>query len=95
MKMTMHIDEALLGRVMKANGLESKTETIAYALSELDRRGRLKAYATKGLGLSKAELGDSVIEGYDLDAMRMAEIPGSYGTHKPAGKAARGKRRPR
>jgi Arc/MetJ family transcription regulator len=91
MKMTMHIDEALLARVMKANSLESKTETIAYALSELDRRARLRAFATKGLGLSKAELASSIAEGYDLEAMRVAEGRVSYG-NKPVKKPAHGKR---
>jgi hypothetical protein len=94
MKMTMHIDEALLARVMKASGLESKTETIAYALSELDRRARLKAFATKGLGLSKAELASSVAEGYDLMATRVAEESPSHGS-KPMKKPAHGKGRVR
>jgi hypothetical protein len=94
MKMTMHIDETLLSRVMRANGLESKTETIAYALNELDRRARLKAFAAKGLGLSKAELGASVAEHYDLAAMRLSEDAVPYRS-KPVKKPPHGKRRAR
>lgn len=95
MKMTMHIDEALLSRVMRANGLESKTETIAHALNELDRRARLRTYGSKGLGLSRAELSGSVAEDYDVDAMRLAEDAVAYKAKPPVKKPAHGKRRPR
>ncbi len=94
MKMTMHIDERLLDRVMKHNGLESKTDTIAYALSELDRRARLKAFAGTGLGLSKSELATSVAGDYDLMALRVAERSPPYGS-KAVRKSAHGKRRAR
>ena len=94
MKMTMHIDESLLDRVMKAHGLESKTETIAYALNELDRRMRLKAFAGKGLGLSRAELGASVADDYDLEALRLAEGSATCAVKSPK-KPAHGKRRAR
>jgi hypothetical protein len=93
MKMTMHIDHSLLSRVMKAHGLQSKTETIAYALKELDRRARLKTFARKGLGLSKTELTSSVDENYDLSALRLAEDSASY--RADSSKKSHGKRRPR
>ena len=94
MKMTMHIDERLLERVMKQHGLESKTDTIAYALRELDRRARLKAFAGTGLGLNKSELATSVAADYDLMALRVAEESPPYRT-KPVRKFAHGKRRAR
>jgi len=54
--MTMHIDEALLKRVMKATGVTSKTRAIDIALRELDRRAELKRLAREGLGLTAEEL---------------------------------------
>lgn len=55
-KMTMHIDDKLLTRVMKATGTTSKTHAIDLALREIDRRADLKRIATEGLGLSPEEL---------------------------------------
>ncbi len=79
MKMTMHIDEVLLKRVMEAYGYASKTETVAMALRELDRRERLREFGRNGLGLTPDELADGVDPNYDLMAMRVAEIPPNYG----------------
>lgn len=87
MKMTMHIDEVLLDKVMKANGLESKTETIAFALNELDRRERARIMATKGIGLSKAELASCIVPEYDVVSMRLNEDAVEY-------KAPNNKKRP-
>ena len=70
MKMTMHIDEALLDEVRGAYGFESKTETINAALHEMDRRHKLRAYAKSGLGFSASELRDAVEPGYDILASR-------------------------
>lgn len=82
MKMTMHIDEALLERVMKTYGCESKTAAIDFALNELDRKTRLKAFAKKGLGLTPEELGNSVDPNYDVLALRAAEAPAKYGRRR-------------
>ncbi len=82
MKMTMHIDEELLDRVMKAHGCVSKTETIEMALREMDRRARLKEFGRKGLGLTPEELKNSVEPGYDVLAMRAAEKPAKYGKRR-------------
>jgi Arc/MetJ family transcription regulator len=41
MKMTLHIDEALLARVMAATGTASKTKAVDLALREMDRRDQL------------------------------------------------------
>ena len=79
MKMTMHIDEGLLERVMKSYGCDSKTAAIDYALNELDRKARLKVFAEKGLGLTPDELGNAVDPNYDLMALRVAEEPVKHG----------------
>lgn len=85
MKMTMHIDEELLDRVIVAYGCSSKTEAVEMALREMDRRARLKEYATKGLGLSPEELKDAVDPDYDLMAMRVADPrrKRKYGKDRP------------
>ena len=87
MKMTMHIDEHLLKRVMEEYGYESKTEAVEMALRELDRKMRFKEFGTKGLGLTPAEWEDAVFPGYDpknlsgYDPMinKVAEDPKKYG----------------
>jgi Arc/MetJ family transcription regulator len=76
--MTMHIDEALLERVMARYDLETKTDAVHYALRELDRRARLREVLEAGMGMSAAELKDSVYENYDLKSMRVAETPEPY-----------------
>lgn len=65
MKMTMHIDEALLKRVVEAYGCESKTEAVEMALREMDRKVRYREFLKEGLGLTREELMDAVIPGYD------------------------------
>jgi len=56
MKMTLHIDDALLERVMAATGTDSKTRAVDIALREMDRRAELKRLTSEGLGLSPEEL---------------------------------------
>lgn len=56
MKMTLHIDDALLSRVMAATGAASKTRAIDLALRELDRRAELRRLTAEGLGLTAEEL---------------------------------------
>jgi Arc/MetJ family transcription regulator len=87
MKMTMHIDEDLLKRVMEEYDYESKTEAVEMALRELDRRARFRRFGTEGLGLTAEEWKDVVFEGYDpknLSAYdplnsKVAEEPTKYG----------------
>ncbi|MDP3851219.1 MAG: type II toxin-antitoxin system VapB family antitoxin [Luteolibacter sp.] len=87
MKMTMHIDEALLKRVMEDYGYDSKTEAVEMALRELDRKARMKEFGTKGLGLTPAEWADAVFPGYDPKNLssydpascKVAEEPAKYG----------------
>lgn len=87
MKMTMHIDEDLLKRVMDDYGYESKTEAVEMALRELDRKTRFRHFGTEGLGLTPEEWKDAVFPGYDpknLSAYdplssKIAEEPAKYG----------------
>jgi Arc/MetJ family transcription regulator len=79
MKMTMHIDDGLLERVMAATGASTKTAAIDLALREMDRRSELKKLAAKGLGLSASELREAFDPEYNLNTMRKAEGPVNYG----------------
>lgn len=79
MKMTMHIDEALLDRVIEAYGYVSKTEAVEMALRELDRRTRFRELGKRGMGMTPEELGDAVDPDYELNSMRVAETPTRYG----------------
>ncbi len=78
MKMTMHIDEALLDRIVKSHGFASKTEAVDTALREMDRKARLKEFFKKGLGFSPEALRAGVDPNYDLMALRIAETPPKY-----------------
>ena len=79
MKMTMHIDEELLARVMAVTGAGSKTQAVDLALREVDRRGKLINMALEGLGLEVDELKDAVDPAYDLEKIRRMEVPTRYG----------------
>jgi Arc/MetJ family transcription regulator len=79
MKMTMHIDEELLNRVMAATGAASKTHAVDLALREMDRRGKLAKLAAEGLGLGPDELRETVDSSYNLEEMRRLETPVRYG----------------
>jgi len=56
MKMTMHIDEDVLDRVIKITGAKTKTAAVEIALSEMARRHKMKELFSAGLGLSPDEL---------------------------------------
>ena len=71
--MTMHIDDALLERVIKLTGASSKTEAVSIALKEMDRKAKLAQFGKNGLGLTRAELIGAVDPSYDLMALRVAE----------------------
>ena len=79
MKMTLHIDDALLARVMEATGATSKTNAIDIALREIDRRNKLVKLASEGLGLGPDELKDALDPAYELEELRRREIPVTYG----------------
>ena len=79
MKMTMHIDEVLLNRVIGEYGYASKTEAVEMALRELDRRARMREIARNGLGLSPEEWKDVVEPGYDPKNLKITQISPSDG----------------
>jgi hypothetical protein len=79
MKMTLHIDDALLARVMTAAGTTSKTKAVDLALREMDRRAKLVSLTSAGLGLSPDELKEAVDPAYSLEEMRHRETPVTYG----------------
>ena len=80
MKMTLHIDDTLLARVMEATGASSKTKAIDLALREMDRRAKLVSLCREGLGLTPDEL-KKAFDPASLpeETMRLAETPTSYG----------------
>jgi len=56
MKMTMHIDEEVLDRVMKITGAKTKREAVEIALKDMARRHKLKELLAQGLGLTADQL---------------------------------------
>lgn len=89
MKMTMHIDEDLLARVMKAHDCASKTEAVDMALREMARKADFRAMVAAPSPFSAAELRDAVEPGYDIAAMRAAEPWGDYKAKPVHGKRKR------
>lgn len=85
-KMTMHIDEALLARVMAATGASNKTHAVDIALREIDRRSELLRLTQAGLGLAPEELKETVDPAYDLEAMRLSETPLKHARKSRAGR---------
>ena len=87
MKMTMHIDEDVLARVMKVTGAKSKTKAVEIALKEMARRHKMKELFSAGLGLSAEELRNSFDPAslaYDDHGMKVAEDQEPYGKADPA-----------
>lgn len=82
MKMTMHIDEELLDRVVKRFGCESKTEAVEMALKEMDRKARFREMVKTGLGFTPDELRNAVDPDYDVLSYRVAESTPVYGAKK-------------
>jgi Arc/MetJ family transcription regulator len=89
MKMTMHIDEDVLDRVMKVTGAATKREAVEIALSEMARRHKLKELLSQGLGLTpdqlKAEFAPTPADQFDRPVLEVAEAPAPYGHTGPAG----------
>jgi hypothetical protein len=79
MKMTMHIDDALLERVMAATGTDNKTKAIDLALREMDRRAELKRLTAEGLGLSASELKEVFDPASDVPEPIALTKPVTYG----------------
>lgn len=91
MKMTMHIDEDVLDRVMKITGAKTKTDAVEIALTEMARRHKLKELFNAGLGLTpdqlKAEFAPTAADALDNHgiALAVAENPAPYGQPRPSG----------
>lgn len=83
MKMTMHIDEDVLDRVMKITGAESKTRAVEIALREMARRHKLKELFSQGLGMTPDDLKRSFAPGpadeLDRPILKVAEGQSPYG----------------
>ncbi len=60
MKMTMHIEEDVLERVMTITGAPTKTAAVKIALHEMARRHRMKDLFGAGLGMSPEALRDAI-----------------------------------
>lgn len=88
MKMTMHIDNELLERVIRDYGFESKTEAVEAALREMDRQARIREFRKHGLGFSPDELAAAIDPYYDEKLGHnvyppnhmVAEDPAPYGS---------------
>lgn len=90
MKMTMHIDEDVLDRVMQITGAKTKTAAVELALNEMARRHKLKELLSQGLGLTpeelKAEFAPTPADDFDRPViMDAADNQSPYGQPRPAG----------
>ncbi len=79
MKITMNIDGALLGRVMKLSGVKTKTAAVDYALREVERRETRLKLLKEGMEIEKRLEGSVFFPGYDVMAARIAEKEARYG----------------
>jgi Arc/MetJ family transcription regulator len=87
MKMTMHIDEDVLARVMKVTGAKTKTLAVEIALKEMARRHKMRELFTAGLGLTPDELRNVYApesETADQPGLKAAEDTTAYGKPGPA-----------
>ena len=77
MKMTMHIDEDVLARVMKITGAKTKTQAVEMALAEMARRHKMKALFSQGLGMTpdelRAEFAPTAADALDSHGLIVAE----------------------
>lgn len=86
-KMTMHIDEDVLARVMEITGAPTKTKAVEIALTEMARRHKMKELFSAGLGLTPDELKHAFApesEAADPHGLKAAEDPASYGKPGPS-----------
>ena len=78
MKMTLHIDEGLLERVMRVTGTESKTNAVDLSLREMVRRAELARLASEGLGLTSAELKEAYDPASAAALEERPQLPTNY-----------------
>jgi hypothetical protein len=88
MKMTMHIDEEVLERVMKITGAKTKTAAVELALNEMARKHKMKELFRAGLGMTPEEIKNALdpasYPDWDKTEPLVAEPPPSNGTPDPA-----------
>jgi Arc/MetJ family transcription regulator len=88
MKMTMHIDEDVLARVMKITGAKTKTQAVEMALTEMARRHKMTELFSQGLGLTpdelRAEFAPSPADLLDSHGLIVAEAQDPHGKPRPA-----------
>ena len=89
MKMTMHINEDVLARVMKVTGAKTKRQAVEMALADMARRHKMKALFSQGLGLTpdelRAEFAPTAADALDSHGLIVAENKqASYGRRRPA-----------
>lgn len=88
MKMTMHIDEEVLERVMAITGAKTKTAAVEIALTEMARRHKMKELFTAGLGLTPEELKNAFDPNSAPEDARFPRVaeddPPPYGGTDPA-----------
>ncbi len=89
MKMTMHIDEDVLARVMKITGAKTKTAAVEMALKDMARRHKMKELFSAGLGMTpdelKAEFAPTAADLLDSHGLMVAEKKQApYGRARPA-----------
>ena len=92
MKMTMHIDEEVLDRVMKITGAKTKREAVEIALKEMARRHKLDELLKKGLGLTPDQLAAEFaptaadyLDNHGIPLPAVAEKQAPYGKPPSAG----------
>ena len=64
-ELTMHIDEALLKRVVDDYGYESKTQAVEMAMHELGHKTRFRRLGTEGSGLTHEEWENAIFPRYN------------------------------
>jgi len=94
MKMTMHIDEALLAEVMAATGAASKTAAVDAALRKVATKFRQRERWKHGLGMTPDEIGRSFDASISLgvgghESALVAEEPAPYKAPRHGRKRAR------
>jgi len=86
MKMTMHIDEDVLARVMKVTGAKSKTKAVEIALKEMARRHKMKELFSAGLSAEELrDAYDPASLAIDSHGLQVAETQAPYGKIDPPG----------
>ena len=81
MKLTLNIDDELLTRVMESTGAKTKTDAIHAALAEVDRRNKLIALLSEGVGEIdwKNDIDENSWADHEESA-KVAETPGASST---------------